>query len=132
MQKKLFAVGSLLFLLLPFGHPLAQTTAVPRPAPPVPASRPATTNPTDAQFGQQRNAQPDPDEVKREKDMEKARNKERFASLKKDTDQLLALATELKKSVDEASENTLSLEVIHKTEEVEKLAKKVREKMKAN
>ena len=132
MQKKLLAIGSLLFFILSFGHTLAQSTTTPRPAPPVPATRPSTVNPTDAQFGQQRNAQPDPDEVKREKDMEKARNKERFASLKKDTDQLLALATELKKSVDEASENTLSLEVIHKTEEVEKLAKKVRDKMKAN
>jgi hypothetical protein len=131
VQKKLFAVGSLLFLVLPFGHPLAQTKVAP-PAPPVPVTRPATINPTDAQFGQQRNAQPDPDEVKREKEMEKARNKERFTSLKKDTDKLLELATELKKSVDDASENTLSLEVIHKTEEVEKLAKKVREKMKAN
>ena len=131
MQKKFFAVGTVLFLMLPFGHPLAQTTVTPRPATRAPVTG-TVNHSADPQFGQQRNAQPDPDEVKREKDMEKARNKERFASLKKDTDQLLALATELKKSVDEASENTLSLEVIHKTEEVEKLAKKVRDKMKAN
>jgi hypothetical protein len=133
MQKKLLAIGSgLFFLVLPFCQPLAQTTTTPRPARPVPSTRPPVINPADPQFGQQRNAQPDPDEIKREKEMEKARNKERFASLKKDTDQLLVLATELKKSVDEANENTLSLEVIHKTEEVEKLAKKVRDKMKAN
>jgi hypothetical protein len=70
---------------------------------------------------------------KAEIDMENARKKaikkEQYDSLKKDTDQLLALATELKQDVDKTTENTLSLDVIKKTEEVEKLAKKVREKM---
>lgn len=65
-----------------------------------------------------------------EKKRLKALKKEQYQSLKKDTDQLLVLATELKESVDKTTENTLSLDVIKKTEEVEKLAKKVREKMK--
>ena len=59
----------------------------------------------------------------------KLRNQERFARLKKDTDQLLELATQLKKSVDEANDQTLSLEVVRKAEQIEKLAKQVRQKM---
>jgi len=57
--------------------------------------------------------------------------KDRYEKLKKDTDQLLKLATELKQSVDKANQNTLSIDVIKKTEQIEKLAKSVREKMKS-
>ena len=64
--------------------------------------------------------------------MEKARNKDRQQSLKKDTDQLLQLATELKQYVDQSNENTLSMDVIKKAEEVEKLAHRVKEKMRGN
>jgi len=53
----------------------------------------------------------------------KEMNQERQANLKKDTDKLLQIATELKQKVDKTNENQLSLEVIRKTEEVEKLAK---------
>ncbi|HMK30420.1 MAG TPA: hypothetical protein VK473_12100 [Terriglobales bacterium] len=59
-------------------------------------------------------------------------NKERQQNLKRDTDRLLQLATELKQSVDKSNENTLSLDVIKKAEEIEKLAKSVREKMKGS
>ncbi len=74
-----------------------------------------------------------PDEPLREdmlRRQAKQRNKERHEALKKETDKLLDLATELKEYVDESSENTLSLDVIKKAEEIEKLAKKVKEKMK--
>ena len=57
-------------------------------------------------------------------------NKERYAKLKSDTDQLLKLANELKEAVDKANQDTLSLEVIRKTEQIEKLAKSVRDRMK--
>ena len=70
-------------------------------------------------------------EIEIQKRMAKQRNQERFAQLKKDTDHLLELATQLKKSVDEASDQTLSLEVIRKAEQIEKLAKQVRQKMAA-
>ena len=60
----------------------------------------------------------------------KEMNQERQANLKKDTDKLLQIATELKQKVDKTNENQLSLEVIRKTEEVEKLAKAIRDKMK--
>ncbi len=54
---------------------------------------------------------------------------ERQAKLKQDTDKLLALAAELKQHVDKTGPNILSLEVIKKAQEIEKLAKSVREKM---
>ena len=83
----------------------------------------------DAQFGSRRNQNPSPEEEKMLKEQKKIQNKERFEALKKDTDKLVALATELKTNVDKANENMLSLDVIKKSEEIEKLAKKVREKM---
>ena len=62
--------------------------------------------------------------------MAKKQNLKRQQDLKKDTDKLLELATQLKQYVDKTSENTLSLEVIKKAEEIEKLAHSVKEKMK--
>jgi hypothetical protein len=70
-----------------------------------------------------------PAEIEMQKRLARQRAQERFAQIKKDTDQLLELATQLKKSVDEASDQTLSLEVIRKAEQIEKLAKQVRQKM---
>ena len=57
-------------------------------------------------------------------------NKKRQQDIKNDTDKLFALATELKAAVDKTNENMLSLDVIKKAEQVEKLAKKVKENMK--
>jgi hypothetical protein len=65
-----------------------------------------------------------------QKAMEKKANLERQQDIKKDTEKLLELATELKQSVDKSNENTLSLDVIKKAEQIEKLAKSVKEKMK--
>jgi regulatory protein YycI of two-component signal transduction system YycFG len=69
-----------------------------------------------------------------EKDMEDQRLKEanlkRQQDLRADTDRLLQLATELKAAVDKSNENLLSLDVLRKADEVEKLARRVREKMK--
>jgi hypothetical protein len=63
-------------------------------------------------------------------EMAKKAAKERVAALKSDTDKLLKLSVELKNSVDKSDENVLSLEVIKKAEEIEKLAHSVKEKMK--
>lgn len=60
-----------------------------------------------------------------------ARNKERQEDLKKDTDKLLQLATELKLYVDKTNENLLSLDVIKKAEQIEKLSKEIQKKMRA-
>ncbi len=70
------------------------------------------------------------DKMKRE--AEKKWNKERQAKLKADTDKLLELATQLKQQVDKSNENVLSLDVIKKAEEIEKLAHSVRDKMKGD
>ena len=56
--------------------------------------------------------------------------KERVAALKHDTDKLLRLSVELKESVDKSDANVLSVDVIKKAEEIEKLAHSVRTKMK--
>lgn len=73
----------------------------------------------------------DPDEVrdKLAREMAKKANAERHASLKVDTEKLLKLSTELKDYVDKTDENVLSLDVLKKAEEIEKLAKSVKEKM---
>jgi len=64
--------------------------------------------------------------------MAKRANQEREAQLKRDTERLYKLATELKDYVDKTNENTLSLNVIKKADEIEKLAHSVKEKMKGN
>jgi predicted nucleic acid-binding Zn-ribbon protein len=81
---------------------------------------------------QQRNNPEDEARIKMEKDMAKKANKERQEALKRDTDRLLQLSTELKQYVDKTNENMLSMDVIKKAEEIEKLAHSVREKMKGN
>lgn len=63
-------------------------------------------------------------------DMEKKAAKERIANLKSDTDKLLKLSIELKAYVDKSDENVLSLDVVKKAEQIEKLAKSVKDKMK--
>lgn len=84
----------------------------------------------DPQFGRER--QKDPTEEKMERDREKALNKQRQVNLQKDTDHLLQLATELKQYVDKTNEHTMSLDVIKKADEIEKLAKSVKDKMKGS
>ena len=63
-------------------------------------------------------------------EMVKKAAKERVAALKHDTDRLLRLSVELKDSVDKSNENVLSVDVIKKAEEIEKLAHSVKERMK--
>ena len=68
--------------------------------------------------------------LKIERDMAKKANEERQANLKRDTDKLLKLATELKDYVDKTDEYKLSVDVVKKAEEIEKLAHSVKDKMK--
>jgi hypothetical protein len=72
----------------------------------------------------------DPARAKLEKEMAKKANQERHADLKRDTDKLLKLATELKEYVDKSNENVLSLNVLKKAEQIEKLAHSVKDKLK--
>jgi hypothetical protein len=62
----------------------------------------------------------------------KKQNEVRQQDLKKDTDKLLELATELKQYVDKTNENILSMDVVKKAEQIEKLAKQVKDKMKGS
>ncbi len=73
----------------------------------------------------------DPMTRKIQRDMQKQRNVQRQQEIKRDTDKLLELATQLKQYVDKTNENIISLDVIRKADEIEKLAKSVKEKMKA-
>src|ERR1017187_3591397 len=60
----------------------------------------------------------------------KMRNIDRQKQLVEDTQKLLALANELKADVDKSTKDTLSLDVVKKADEIEKLAHSVKEKMK--
>jgi 5'-deoxynucleotidase YfbR-like HD superfamily hydrolase len=111
------SVLTLLFCLLSFPA-LAQN--VPRQAPPIPSR------------GDMNQPMADEDDARNRitSEMEKKAAKERMAALKSDTDKLLKLSVELKSYVDKSNENVLSLDVIKKADEIEKLAKSVKEKMK--
>lgn len=82
--------------------------------------------PEDPQFHQRRS------QIDRDMDekREKAMNLDRYKRIKSDTDKLLDLATQLKQYVDKTNENVLSVNVINKADQIEKLAKSIREKMK--
>jgi nitric oxide reductase activation protein len=66
----------------------------------------------------------------RNEQQEKMRNNDRQKRLVADTDKLLALATDLKAQVDKSTKDTLSVDVIKKADEIEKLAHSVKERMK--
>ena len=57
------------------------------------------------------------------------RNTQRQQQIVDDTTKLLQLAQQLKDEVDKSTKNTLSVSVIKKADEIEKLAKVVKEKM---
>jgi hypothetical protein len=69
---------------------------------------------------------------KMEKDMAKKANLARQEDLKRDTEKLVKLANELKEDVDKTTASTLSVNVVKKAEEIEKLAHSVKEKMKGS
>ena len=87
--------------------------------------------PDASQSGSQRQKDTDsPWVVQQKREMAKKQNVARQKDIQKDTDKLLELATELKQYVDKTNEDILSMDVIKKAEEIEKLAHSVREKMK--
>jgi methionyl-tRNA synthetase len=82
------------------------------------------------QFPQQRRRELDEELSTIQKENARRANEQRQLELRRDTDKLLQLTNELKQYVDKTNENILSLEVIRKAEEIEQLAKRVKEKMK--
>jgi membrane-associated HD superfamily phosphohydrolase len=102
----------------------------------VPALQAKAQEPSQAQIQLPHTPQEDKveDEARRkfERDQQKKANEERFQKLKEDTEKLVQLSNELKEYVGKANEHTLSLDVIKKAEEIERLAKSVKDKMRAN
>jgi hypothetical protein len=92
--------------------------------------------PTRQMPGQQRPGIASPEDdtnplnASRAEQQERMRNSDRQKRLVADTDKLLALATDLKAQVDKSNKDTLSVEVIKKADEIEKLAHSVKERMK--
>ncbi len=60
----------------------------------------------------------------------RSRNSDRQKRLVADADKLLSLATDLKVQVDKTDKNMLSVDVVKRAEEIEKLAHSVKERMK--
>lgn len=63
-------------------------------------------------------------------EQQRLRTAERKKQLVEDTDKLLRLSTALKEQVDESDKNVLSLDMVKKAEEIEKLARSVKERIK--
>lgn len=80
--------------------------------------------------GQPPQQQQDEQHARLEREQAKKLNQQRHENLKRDTDKLVRLSNELKQYVDKSNENVLSVDVIKKAEEIEKLAHSVKEKMK--
>ena len=97
---------------------------------------PSGSSPQGIPLPHPRSIPPDDDEAsdaaRMQKEMEKKANQQRQADLKRDTDKLLKLSTELKEYVDKTNENVMSLEVIKKADEIEKLAHSVKIKMRGD
>lgn len=125
-----FRMLSLLVIVLLAADAGSQSKPVPRGLPPQPIA--VDDSSAEPQIPRPRRTQEeDRFRIEQERAMARARNKQRQAALKKDTDKLLELAAQLKEYVDKTDENMLSLDVVKKAEEIEKLSKSVKEKMKA-
>ena len=120
MHRFLTFAALLLFLISAAGLPAQQDN----PLPPIP---PPHTSPGQQPPDNGTGLPPD-----MQKQMQKRANKQRQEELKRDTEKLLKLSTELKQYVDKSNENILSLEVIKKADEIEKLAHNVKNKMRGD
>lgn len=72
---------------------------------------------------------PDPTHARMEEVRARTLNDDRHKRLVQDTDKLLALATELKEQVNKSTKDELSVVVVKKAGEMEKLAHDVKERM---
>jgi hypothetical protein len=76
------------------------------------------------------NPDPSPYKERMEANAVKSRNTDRHKRLVDDTTKLLALSNELKAEVDKSTKDELSISVIQKAAEIERLARDVKERMK--
>lgn len=72
----------------------------------------------------------DPVRVKMDEERVKAMNDDRRKKLSADVDRLVSLSNELKTDVDKTNKDELSLDVVKKAQEIEKLAHDVQSRMK--
>jgi hypothetical protein len=116
------------WILIHLATLLAAFCAVPAHA----QTPPAATNPTmpgppsPPSFGDLTSDKADPAMAAK---MVRERNEIRQKAIIDETNQLLDLAKQLKDAVDKTSKDQLSLQVVRKAEEIEKLAKDVKSKM---
>jgi len=73
---------------------------------------------------------PNPLSPDQQAQMDKSRNSDRQRRLIADTEKLVVLANQLKVDVDKSTKDTLSVDVIKKADEIERLARSVKERMK--
>jgi hypothetical protein len=116
---------SLLFLCSSVAARGQSQNPIPIPAPP---NQPSGRVPP---FGQGQQDTTDPNMRHAQDEAAKQRNLDRQNRLVADTDKLLQLAQELKDDVDKTNKDPLPVTVAKKAEEIEKLAKSVKDRMKA-
>ena len=102
-----------------------RTQATPRPAPVTIPGVTQSGSPLDPAKEAERSPFGDPQEKQA-----KQRNDDRQRRLVADTERLLALATSLHEDVAKTNKNVLSLDVVRRADEIEKLARGVKERMK--
>lgn len=73
----------------------------------------------------------DPFRASMEARRQRMQSDERYRRLVNDTEKLLALSNELKQDIDKSTKNELSLDVVRKAAEIEKLAHEVKERMRS-
>lgn len=108
------------------GNGIVEAQNHPNPKPPPTLQNGPATLPTFDQPAMM----PDPTRVHMDEERMKAMNDDRHKKLAADVDRLLALTNELKSSVDRANKDELSLQVMRKAAEIEKLAHDVQSRMK--
>jgi hypothetical protein len=94
-----------------------------------PPQLPSATQAQDP-FGQDSKAKLDPAIGVSTEKLATMRNVERQKRLVSDTERLLTLATQLHEDVEKTDQHILSVDVVKRAEEIEKLARSVKERMK--
>ncbi|HEX3438144.1 MAG TPA: hypothetical protein VHT24_15350 [Pseudacidobacterium sp.] len=120
--RKLLLLGLFLAGSFVIAHAQLQTPPPSRPLPTSPGQAPTASDENDN----------DPLAHRSMVEQAKRRNNQRQQDLVNDTNKLLQLAQQLKTEVDKSNKDELSLNVVKKAEEIEKLAKSVKEKMKGS
>lgn len=124
--RAFWLLAALAVILLPHGAAGQNSTQVTITAPP----KPTTILLPEANRIPDKNEQMEMNEKNAKQQDFAAANAERKKQIADDTEKLLKLANDLKAEVDKSNKDTLSLGVIRKADEIERLAHIVKEKMK--